>query len=226
MGHPPQESPAGGWRHLLLSRRPLAAAVLLVAVVFLITSNTFWRWMYPIGYQTDIQQAGALVHIDPLLVASVIRVESQFHSADVSHAGAVGLMQLMPDTALWIAGQWPDKRWIPGPLPGNQAERLAQLANPSVNIRLGSWYLHYLIERFHGNQVAAVAAYNAGPQRVEGWLADGVWDGRLQSSNEIPVGETRHFVGRVFYNYALYERIYGDDPAWRFPRQTLAVRLS
>lgn len=197
-----------------MNRRVVVSLLLLIAVVTLIMSNAFWRWMYPIGYQETIQRAAREAGLDPLLVASVIRVESQFRSRDVSHAGAVGLMQLMPATAEWVMNQM---RRDGQPLPADAAGSRIDLAQPDINIRIGTWYIHYLMERFGGNAVAAIAAYNAGPKRVQGWLGRGVWDGRLEHIMAIPVGETRHFVDRVFYNYDLYKRIYGSDPAWRQP---------
>ncbi|MCL6517646.1 lytic transglycosylase domain-containing protein [Alicyclobacillus sp.] len=199
---------------VVLRKRAVAALIVLVGVVFLITSNTFWRWMYPIGYQPEIRQAAAEAGVDPLLVASVIRVESQFRSGDVSHAGAIGLMQLMPDTAQWLVDRIRSQTGS-SDLPPGGAMSPAELSDPAVNIRVGTWYIRYLMDRFQGNPVAAIAAYNSGPKRVSQWLADGTWNGRLSTASEIPVGETRHFVGRVFYNYELYKRIYGTDPAWR-----------
>ncbi|MCL6444123.1 MAG: lytic transglycosylase domain-containing protein [Alicyclobacillus sp.] len=197
----------------VLNRRTLFSVVLLIFVVILIMSNAFWRWMYPISYQSAIQQAARQSQVDPLLVASVVHVESKYDWQDVSHAGAIGLMQLMPATAQWIAQQimteYPhgDGVLVPG--------RQISLASPEVNIRLGSWYIHYLVAKFNGNTVAAIAAYNAGPKRVQDWLRSGTWNGKLDTIASIPVGETRHFVDRVFYNYELYKRIYGRDPAWR-----------
>ncbi len=169
--------------------------------------------MYPIEYQEAIQQAAAEAHVDPLLVASVIRVESKFKAQNVSHAGAIGLMQLMPDTAQWIANQMLNSGKQSGYSNGDDTE---QLAEPELNIRLGCWYIFYLTQRFNGNEVAAIAAYNGGPKRVQQWLSDGTWDGKLSSIGSIPVGETRHFVDRVFYNYDLYKRIYGADPGWHY----------
>lgn len=168
--------------------------------------------MYPIGYQTDIQQAAKAAKVDPLLVASVIRVESKFDTMDVSHAGAIGLMQLMPGTAQWIAQQMQQEgqAYNPALITGNTAD----LSVPAINIRVGSWYIHYLIHQFNGNVVEAIAAYNAGPKRVQVWLEDKTWNGQLATITSIPVGETRHFVDRVFYNYDLYQRIYGRDANW------------
>ncbi|RIV22114.1 lytic transglycosylase domain-containing protein [Alicyclobacillaceae bacterium I2511] len=187
----------------------LASIVLLVAVVALVTSNTFWRWMYPIQYQIVIQNAATTNGVDPLLVAAVIRVESKFDTHDVSQAGAIGLMQLMPGTAQWIALRLAESGAFVAGFP--QGAHNSQLTVPTVNIQLGTWYVRYLIEKFDGNRVAAIAAYNAGPKRVQQWLQSDTWNGQLNSIDRIPVGETRHFVDRVFYNYDLYQRIYGNS---------------
>ncbi|WP_051343821.1 lytic transglycosylase domain-containing protein [Alicyclobacillus herbarius] len=208
-----QHSQRGGrLRIFIVNRRILISLILLVALIGLMSSNRFWQWIYPIGYTAEIQQAARAAHVDPLLVASVIRVESKFNTNDVSHAGAVGLMQLMPGTAQWIRVQMRQH--------GDQdpvLEGQLDLHNPRTNIRIGSWYIHYLMAAFHGNQTAAIAAYNAGPRRVSTWLKDGTWNGQLADVQQIPVGETRHFVDRVFYNYMLYKRIYGSDAAWKMP---------
>lgn len=208
--------------------RTTICLVLLVVVVYLISSNQFWRWMYPIRYQSVIQQSAKFTQVHPLLVASVIRVESKFDTNDVSHAGAVGLMQLMPQTAGWIANQMPGTVSGSGNSTSSSSSSIngsltfpqlvtahAQLSNPQYNVLLGSWYIHYLTNLFQGNEVAAIAAYNGGPKRVRQWLQSGVWPGTLATINDIPVGETRHFVDRVFYNYSLYQRIYGDEKAWQ-----------
>lgn len=201
-------------KFIVVKRRVVVSLVLLVAVIILVTSNTFWRWMYPIGYQSLIQKSAAQNQVDPLLVASVVRVESQFHQKDVSHAGAIGLMQLMPDTAQWIADEMTQQGTK---LVGDASSQTnaKNLASPELNIQLGTWYIHYLIVQFHGNEVAAIAAYNGGPKRVNEWLSSGVWNGHLQNITDIPVGETRHFVDRVFYNYDLYKRIYGSSHEWQ-----------
>ena len=201
---------ADGPRVFVVSGRAIVSAILLIAVVWLTSSNRFWRWMYPIRYQSLIQEHATQVHVNPLLVASVIRVESKFDPHDVSSAGALGLMQLMPSTAQWITTMRSAEDPNLKPIPQN-----SNISQPSVNIALGTWYIQYLIKRFHGNEVAAIGAYNAGPQRVSNWLSAGTWDGRLPSIMSIPVGETRHFIDRVFYNFTLYQRIYGGEPAWK-----------
>ncbi|WP_067624069.1 lytic transglycosylase domain-containing protein [Alicyclobacillus acidiphilus] len=202
-------------KFVILNRRSILAAVLLVVVLVIISTNAFWRMMYPIHYQANIQSASASAQVDPLLIASIIRVESKFRSTDVSHAGAVGLMQLMPQTAEWINQTIREQKTGSGAAMNKLPSDAKTLASPQYNILIGSWYVKSLINQFHGNQTAAIAAYNAGPRRVSTWLAQGVWNGRLLDITQIPVGETRHFVDRVFYNYALYRKIYGNDPAWQ-----------
>lgn len=179
-------------------RRLVAVLFILLAAVFVLM-QTKWvaRWMYPLYYYEDIRREAARYDLDPLLVAAVVRVESSFVRDRVSKVGAVGLMQLMPETARWIVQQ-----------PGAPKVSTDDLTDPEASLAMGSWYLSYLIERFHGNTVAAVAAYNAGPNRVERWLKEGQWDGTLEHADRIPVGETRHFVQRVFYNFDRYKEIY------------------
>lgn len=157
----------------------------------------FRTLVYPIHYYSIIAREAPLAQVNPLLVASVARVESHFREDDISHAGAVGLMQVMPATASWISGKL-----------GQPQPSMADLAKPTVNIRLGSWYLHYLLQLFHGNLPEAIAAYNAGPTRVQGWLNRGSWSGDAVSAENIPVLETRHFVERVLYTYQVFNRFY------------------
>ncbi|HEU4962301.1 MAG TPA: lytic transglycosylase domain-containing protein [Bacilli bacterium] len=180
-------------------RKILLLGGLLLLVVLLVSSNWFWRWLYPIHHEEAIQQAAAAHEIDPLLIAAIIRVESKFEQENVSHVGAIGLMQLMPNTAEWIAQQTN--------IPYRGAQDLAQ---PETNIKMGAWYIAFLSEQFGGDQAAVIAAYNAGPGRVSQWIEEKKWDGRLETADRIPVGETRHYVQRVFYNYEKYKQLYPD----------------
>lgn len=81
---------------------------------------------------------------------------------------------------------------------------------PSANIELGAWYLHTLSGEFDGNRTAVIAAYNAGPGKVQRWLKEGSWNGSEDDIKNIPFGETRHYVQRVIYYYNQYTEIYGD----------------
>ncbi len=177
--------------------RIVLSGLLLIAVVVVLSTPQFFRAVYPVYFYGEIQSQAAKVGIKPTLVAAIIRVESHFREDDVSHAGAIGLMQLMPATARWVALQ-----------AGERDYKATRLALPSVNIRLGSFYLAYLIKQFHDNLPEAIAAYNAGPNRVQRWLSTGVWSGDEVSVEDIPVLETRHFVARVLYTYDIFQRFY------------------
>ncbi|TCP53743.1 soluble lytic murein transglycosylase [Tumebacillus sp. BK434] len=172
---------------------------LIFLIVLAVGSDWFWRFIYPIYHEAEIRQAAETHQIDPLLVAAIIRVESKFRTENVSKVGAVGLMQLMPETAEWIAKE--------SEIPYRGIE---DLSDPETNIRMGSWYMAYLLKQFDGNQAAAIAAYNAGQGRVSRWMKEGVWDGTLAASEKIPVGETRHYIQRVSFSYTKYQQLYPD----------------
>jgi soluble lytic murein transglycosylase len=141
--------------------------------------------------------------VEPALALGIIRQESSFDTTTVSPVGALGLMQLMPETAAQTAK-----------LLG--LRRLPSLtADPAVNIQLGTAYLHTLMEQFDGCTPLAVAAYNAGPGRVAEWLASN-GDPRaggvemIDWIEQIPFGETRNYVQRVIENEVIYRARRGD----------------
>jgi soluble lytic murein transglycosylase len=111
----------------------------------------------PLRHDDIIRQQARDKHLDPALIAAVIYRESKFRD-QTSRAGAEGLMQILPDTARFIARK-----------SGGSAFGLEDLGDPQINVAYGSWYLRYLLDVYDGNEVAAVAAYNAGHRRVERW---------------------------------------------------------
>ncbi|HEY8486759.1 MAG TPA: lytic transglycosylase domain-containing protein [Limnochordales bacterium] len=173
-------------------------AVLAVALVAGVANlRTVVSWLYPIYYRELLLQWAGRRGLDPWLVVAVVRVESNFSTTALSPRGAVGLMQLLPDTARWIAEQT------------GEGEFFADLLFvPEVNVRLGTWYLAHLLEIFQGREAAALAAYNAGRGRVERWLEEGGWDGSADSLRAVPYGETRRFVERVLRMRELYRWLY------------------
>lgn len=157
------------------------------------------RLWYPLEYEEPIRAEAARYDLDPALVAAVINTESGFAPDSRSGAGAVGLMQVLPDTARFIARQ-PDR---PSPSP----ERLAE---PEVNIAYGARYLRYLIDRY-GTVGLALAAYNGGPANVNAWIEKAqAAGGTLTVPDDIPFTETRGFVSRVQRAVPIYHRAYGD----------------
>lgn len=191
-------------------RRKRVFAVLLVTFLLLLFYNSHWisMRMYPIKYEDDIRASSEEHHVNPFLIAAIVRVESNYKPDKVSAKGAVGLMQIMPDTAEWIAGQ-----------AGMEDAAIDRLADPKMNIHMGTYYVRQLLDRFGvqpspeqtGADYALVAAaYNAGPGAVSRWLESGEWDGSYAQSAKIPYGETRHFVERIVYYYNKYQRYYAD----------------
>ncbi|TCS83560.1 lytic transglycosylase domain-containing protein [Tepidibacillus fermentans] len=181
-------------------KKPLFFFFLLFLVFLSINSRTVWKFMYPIKYEKQIKIYTSKFHVDPYLVLAIIQVETRFQKDKHSPKGAVGLMQIMPETANWIA-----KR---AEFPSEMVQNLHQ---PENNIAFGSWYLSKMNQQFNGNIYATIAAYNAGPGNVEKWIQQGLWDGSLEHLDRIPFGETRHYVQRVLHFYDRYQWIYKYD---------------
>jgi soluble lytic murein transglycosylase len=157
------------------------------------------RHWYPLEYVTTIRTHAEQTGVAPELIAAVIWRESDFNPNARSSQGAVGLMQILPATAEFISTQ-------PGGL-GYSADRLAE---PEVNIAFGSWYLHYLIDKY-GDERVAIAAYNGGETNAAGWVKDAAAKGRHLTLDDIPFPETRAFVKSVERARAIYRRVYGDE---------------
>jgi len=160
-----------------------------------------WRHAYPSAYDRAVKTAEEAHNVDQHLILSIMRTESHYRPWVRSHAGARGLMQLMPKTAKAI---------------GRKAEggrrHAARYRNPDSNIWLGTWYLKQLLERFDGQYPAAIGSYNAGPKAMERWLRD--FSGRPMDEfvERIPYRETRRYVRRVIETLFVYRRLYGGEP--------------
>lgn len=155
------------------------------------------KYIYPFPYQELVTEYAADYRVDRHLVAAVIKGESKFQNDVRSHRGAVGLMQLMPDTAAWIAKNLKDPQY--------SQERLQE---PACNIRYGVWYLGDLEQEFHGNDILALAAYNAGRGNVNDWIQQYGWTRDFTDIDAIPYGETREYVRQVLKDKRAYERLY------------------
>jgi soluble lytic murein transglycosylase len=159
----------------------------------------YWQALFPLPYQGLIFEWSAKRQLNPLLTASLIRQESRFEKEIRSPVGATGLMQVMPDTAKWIAPQIKLKNYA--------------LTNPKDNIKLGTWYLDHTHDIYGNNSALAIASYNAGPGNVAKWLKELPSDDLDVFIENIPFAETKGYVEAVFSNYWNYLRIY--DPATR-----------
>ena len=151
-----------------------------------------WRLSYPSAYRVEVEAAAAEFGVDPLLVWSVMRQESQFDPMALSSADAQGLMQIIPSTRDDIASRLAVSV---GPL---------DMFDPAANIRFGASYLRTMLDVFEDDPLLAVAAYNGGPGNVRTWLGDPVVSEQADFLRWIGLSETREFVARVMANYAVY----------------------
>lgn len=177
-------------------RRALGSLLLVAACVCTLAWGVYG--LFPFPYRPQVLVAAHQSALDPRLLLAVARAESRFRPDVVSRRGAVGLMQLTPPTAAWIASQrLPLAPFTP-----------SALRDPAYNLSAGAWYLGRLLQDFAGRLPVALAAYNAGPTAVHGWLAAGAWNGTLIDVARVPFPETREFVRRVMANYIVYRTLY------------------
>jgi soluble lytic murein transglycosylase len=162
--------------------------------------NGAWRSAFPLPFELDLRSEAARNQLDPMLVAGLIRQESGFEPKALSHAGAVGLMQLEPETGLKMARQ----------LKVRYAR--ARLTDPGYNLQLGSRYLANLIQSF-GTPEAALAAYNAGEDHVVEWTTGQNYLETAEFVESIPFTETREYVQIVIRNSDVYRKVYSPTPA-------------
>lgn len=174
----------------------LALAVLVGVLVAPLFQKAIRELSLPLQYQSTIRQQAAEKHLDPALVAGVIYAESKFDPR-TSRAGAEGLMQLLPQTASYLA-----KR------SGGTDFSAGDLATPRVNIAYGSYYLRYLIDHYGGQVMPGLAAYNAGITTVDRWLAQSGGNARAFTISDIPYPETRAYVERVLRAQRDYRHTY------------------
>ena len=173
---------------------------ILMLAGYVVQSDVFQKkYVYPYPHQAIIARYAEKYRIENSLVAGVIMSESKFQNEVHSDRGAIGLMQLMPSTAKWIAEQLED------------SYDMEKLHEPEMNIRFGTWYLSSLKKEFAGNEVLMLAAYNAGRGNVRSWMEEYGWDGSFNDIRQIPFAETREYVARVLKNKERYQKLYGEN---------------
>ncbi len=158
---------------------------------------------YPLEYRDLVEKYADEYNLEPAFVTAIIRNESSFQPLAVSSVGARGLMQLMPDTAEWIAGKLK--------ITGYSFERMY---DPETNIRFGCWYLNYLSTMFRGDPICVTCAYHAGQGTVNSWLSDPLIsdDGITLSLSRLVSGPTKTYAERVTKAYGIYQVLYFETP--------------
>ena len=160
--------------------------------------RSYWEALFPRPYWNDLKRFSVANGLDPYLVASLVRQESEFNPAAVSRANAVGLMQLLPRTGKLVAHEEKLNRYNP-----------SQLFTPTVNLQLGTRYFRGTVNHFGGTVEYALAAYNAGDDRVEEWLGQGKYRDPQEFVESIPFTETREYVQAILRNASVYRQLYG-----------------
>jgi soluble lytic murein transglycosylase len=179
-----------------LRRWTVLTALALCALVLAHGVSQLSDRTLPLADAAIIRQQAEQKGLDPALIAAVIYAESKFEP-HTSAAGAQGLMQLLPATAEYLAQ-----------LSGGRGFTVADLSQPSVNVAYGSYYLRYLLDRYEGDEMLALAAYNGGAANVDRWLAQARASGRELTIATIPFPETREYVRRVLRAQAAYRERY------------------
>jgi soluble lytic murein transglycosylase len=178
-------------RRLFIALVVLAVPLAALALYVFHTKPTWYeRARYPLQYGAIVREQARQKDLDPALVAAVIYQESRFHREARSSSGAIGLMQLKPETAMGIALRT-----------GGTAFQVSDLTDPAINIRYGAWYLRNLFEKYR-NERLVLAAYNAGQGNVDRWLANG---------QQIGFAETRAYVASVARLKHVYREAWRDE---------------
>lgn len=160
----------------------------------------YWEHLFPRPYWTDLKTYSHENGLDPGLVASLIRQESEFNPGAISHANAWGLMQLLPSVGKGEAKELKVRYFVQ-----------EQLLSPNVNLRLGTRYLKEMIGHYNGQVEYALAAYNAGTNRVDDWMANGKFRDVAEFVESIPFTETREYVQAIMRNAQVYRRLYPNQ---------------
>lgn len=195
-------APRRNWKRTIIGW--LMALLMLSGVAF--GGWRFWnsdmvqtRFVYMWEYQQDIVTYSEKNNVDPFLVAAIIKNESNFNHKAVSNVGAVGLMQIMPETGQWIAKQMGLKNYED-----------ADLYKVQTNIRMGCWYVSELDNEFKHNLTLLMMAYNAGRGQTKEWMKENNWDYNFNEPKAIPYKETREYVIRVLHDRDRYYQLYRD----------------
>ena len=154
---------------------------------------------YPRPYAQEVQRWAETYGVEPALIWAVMRQESAFRPEVTSSAGAMGLLQLMPDSVAGISAAL------------NTDHAPGDAHRPEVGIQMGTWHLGELLERYEGDMILALMAYNAGAGNVDAWLAEPTGADEDDLLRFVLFGETREYVARVMLNTVIYQRLYGDQ---------------
>jgi len=173
--------------------------VFMILIVYLGYKKTpeLIKVFYPYNYKQTIVEHSQKYNLDPKLVATVIKAESNFYVFAKSKKGALGLMQITPATGEWISKKL-----------GYEKFDEEMLYNPETNIKFGCWYIDYLSKHYNYNLKYVFSAYNGGEGNVDKWIENGTIDGDISNVEDIPYPETKKYVQKIRTNYKIYKALY------------------
>ena len=170
--------------------------IILIFTIFK-PQNLILKKLYKLDYSEYVYKYSEDYDIDPYLIFSIIKAESNFNRNIESSSGAIGLMQLMESTAIEKANEI-----------GQEVVVKEALFNPEINIKIGTSYYAYLIKHYNGNEHLALAAYNAGMGNVDRWIEEGTIKEDGSDLENIPYKETNNYVRKILRNYKIYKELY------------------
>ena len=162
--------------------------------------SQYWQLLFPRPFWGDLTADAQAQGLDPYLVASLIRQESEFNPGAISRANAMGLMQLLPAVGKQEAKRTGIKKFAP-----------VQLLNPSINLKLGTANLKQVLDRFNGTPEYALAAYNAGDVPIRNWMSENNYKDLPEFVESIPYTETREYVQSILRNREMYRQLYSGS---------------
>lgn len=180
-----------------------------VLIVLLIIVAIIWarvwapkrqEFVYPLEHQQELLDAAEEFSVDPCLLAALIYCESSFRADALSNVGAIGLMQIMPDTGEWLATK----------VELEQPYSVESLQDPATNLRLGCWYLDFLHKRYDGQWQEALTAYIAGQGQVDKWLSDPELSADGKNLDVIPGRDVKEYAAKVMKTHEKYKAAYPD----------------
>ncbi|MBQ3692261.1 MAG: lytic transglycosylase domain-containing protein [Clostridia bacterium] len=195
--------------------------LVLLIVSTLMNSNAtkeFTKSLYPIKYESYVEKAAKEYNVDICLVYGVIRNESNFDPDIVSNAGAIGLMQIMPDTFTWLQNY--RENFEPKKILDSN-----KLYDPKTNIDYGTYYLRYLLDKYDGDRSLVICAYNAGYGNVDSWIAEGTIPNGNVSPEDVPFPETSNYLAKVTESAEMYRELYFSKLE-SYPDGTASVEVS
>lgn len=188
-----------------IAKRIIISFIIILLLGFLLfkiikVQDIILKQIYPRDYQEQVEKYAKQNNVDPLLIYSIIKAESNFNPEVVSKSNAMGLMQLMESTAVEMANKLEDP-----------IESKDELFLPEKNIMIGTKYFAELMKRYNGNMLLALTAYNAGIGNVDEWIEDGIIRKDGSDIENIPYQETNRYVRKIVRDYKIYYRLYEEN---------------